>query len=91
MGIASLIVGIFAAIFAAIATAPCFGLVAIPTIFVATTGLLLGLAEFVNVGLAKARSRVVDPESISAARTGTITNSLALIWSVGCLFMKASM
>lgn len=88
MGIASLIVGIFAVIGAAVATAPCFGIVAVPAAIVALLGLLLGLAEFVVSGTRRARGRAVDAESISAARTGSITNFLALVWCVVCFAFK---
>ena len=91
MGIASLILGIFAAILAAIATAPCFGMIAVPAALFAFTGLLLGIAEFANVAIRKTRAVAVDPEAISAARTGSITNGIALAWSVGLFFIKYAM
>lgn len=91
MGIASLVIGIFAVLGAAVATAPCFGLVALPGALIALLGLGLGVAEFVVSGAKRARGRAVDAESVSAARTGLITNLCALVWCVACFALKQSL
>lgn len=88
MGIASFILGIFAVIGAAVATAPCFGAVAVPGALIALLGLLLAIAEFIVSAAKRARGREIDGETVRAARTGAITNLLALIWCVGCFAFK---
>lgn len=83
MGIASLIVGIFAAITAICSTAPFFGLIALIGVVLSLLGILLAVAEFIRSGVRPHR----DPEwavaHLSAAKRGIITNLLALFWSVG--------
>jgi hypothetical protein len=86
LGIASLVIGIFAAIGAAITTAPCFGIIAIPTAALALLGLALAIAELIRAGWRRTRGAASDPEANSSARTGALVNGLALLWALGMFF-----
>ena len=83
MGIASLVIGVFAAILAAIATAPWLGIVALGAAPLGVVGLALGIGELARSGLRRARGSEVDSESVGAAWRGVIVNALAFVWAAG--------
>ena len=85
MGIASLVIAIFAAITAICTTAPFFGMLGVVGASLSVVGILLAIAEFIRSGIRPHR----DPEwavaHLAAAKRGLITSILALFWSVGML------
>jgi hypothetical protein len=91
MGIASIVIGVLAAVFAMIGTASFLGFVLLLGILAGAVGLLLGLGEFVRAAIHKTRGITIDRELLGAARSGFVTNLIAMLWSIGAFAFKGPM
>lgn len=83
MGIASLVISIFATILAICSTAPFFGLIAPVGACFALVGIVLAITEFIRSGIRPHRDPEWAAAHLSAAKRGLVTSVLALFWSVG--------
>lgn len=89
MGIASLIVGIFAIIFSALATAPFYGVISAGAFLVSAITFLLGIAEMIRELVQ--RGRPVDPEQRSGARKGALIGAICMLYSGLLFFFKQTL
>lgn len=87
MGVASLVVGIFAVIVAGICTAPCFGWLGLLGVPVAITGMGLGIGELFQTVRGHYKGEEEFP-NLRHAATGFALCTVSLAWSVFMLVTK---